>query len=146
MPTTGRLTAAIALAALGFYIAYLAVPEFEEGRVPGYWYPLCIGLGAICGWIVIGSRSNRGYSAAVGNGLTGMAALVFWIVFIVSFMDMIQKSLRRSYDGPVEAVIGVFQLSLELAMDLYTNDIGIALVVGGIAAGLFSEFWAKRFP
>ena len=146
MPTAGRLTAAIALALLGGYLAWLSAPEFDEGAMPSYWYPLCILTGVWAGWVVMGKRAGRGYSAAVGNGITGVVAMVFWILFIHSFVLMIRKSLRRIYDGPIEAVIDVFQLSLELAQELFITDIGVALVAGAVGAAFFSEFYARRFP
>ncbi|MEY1555940.1 TrgA family protein [Yoonia sp. R2331] len=146
MPTAGRLTAALALALLGGYLAYLTSPLFEEGSLPGFWWPLCILAGVWAGWVVMGKRAGRGYSAAVGNGFTGVAAQVFWILFLTAGADMLQKSMRRSYDGPIEAVIDVFQLMWEYAQDLGTQEVGVALVVGAICAAFFSEFYAKRFP
>ncbi len=146
MPTAGRLTAAFALAILGAYLAYLTAPLFDEGGLPGFWWPLCILAGVWAGWVVMGKRAGRGYSAAVGNGFTGVAAQAFWILFLTASADMLQKSMRRSYDGPIEAVIDVFQLMWEYIQDLGTQDVGVALVVGAIAAAFFSEFYAKRFP
>ncbi len=146
MPTAGRLTAALALAILGAYIAYLTVPLFDEGGVPSFWWPLCIAAGAWSGWVVMGKRAGRGYSAAVGNGFTGVAALVFWVLFLTAGAAMLEKSMRRSYDGPMEAVIDVFQLMWEFVQQFATQDVGVALVVGAIASAFFSEFYAKRFP
>ncbi len=146
MPTAGRLTAALALAVLGAYLAYLTSPLFKEGSLPSYWWPLCILCGVWAGWVVMGKRAGRGYSAAVGNGFTGMAAMVFWILFLLSGVDMLRKSMRRSYDGPVEAVIDVFQITVENAQTFATQPVIVALIVGAIGAAFFSEFYAKRFP
>lgn len=146
MPTAGRLTSALALAILGGYIAYLTVPLFDEGSVPSFWFPLSIGAGIWAGWVVMGKRAGRGYSAAVGNGFTGVAAMVFWILFLLCGFEMLRKSMRRSYDGPIEAVIDVFALMSDYALQFFTADVIVALVVGAIAAAFFSEFYAKRFP
>ena len=146
MPTAGRLTAALALAVLGAYLAYISLPRFDEGAVPGFWWPLCILTGVWAGWVVMGKRAGRGYSAAVGNGFTGMAAMVFWILFLMASAEMLRKSMRRSYDGPVEAVIDVFQLTLANAQQFASAEVGTALVVGAIGAAFFSEFYAQRFP
>lgn len=146
MPTAGRLAAAIALGALGGYLAFLLFPLFDEGTAPTFLYPLSIGAGIWAGWVVIGKRAGRGYNAAIGNGITGMLAMVFWIMFVMSFADMIKKSMRRSYDGPVEAVVNVFEIMIDYAGTLYTNEVAMVLAGGAIAAGLFSEFFAKRYP
>ena len=146
MPTAGRLTAAFALAILGAIFAYQTLPLFKEGAQPGYWYPLCILCGVWAGWVVMGKRMGRGYSAAIGNGLTGVFAQVFWIFFILAGLDMLQKSMRRSYDGPIEAVIDVFQIGLDYAQDLFSVQLVGTLILGAILAAFFSEFYAKRFP
>ena len=146
MPTAGRLAAAIALAVLGGIIAYRLEPAFPEGGIPGYWLPLCLGAGIWAGWVVIGKRTGRGYSSAVGNGITGTLAMGFWILFIMSFTDMIQKSLRRLYDGPMEALVNVFEIMTEYATILYSNDLAMVLAVGAVIVGVFSEFVAKRLP
>lgn len=146
MPTAGRLTAALALAILAGYVAWLTIPLFKEGDVPGYWYALCLGAGVVCGWIVVGGRAGRGYSASVGNGITGVLAWVFWVLFLHSGNEMIGKSMRRLYDGPIEGVIDVFALMADYAQTLVSVDVAVALVVGAICVGFFSEFYAKRFP
>jgi len=146
MPTAGRLVAAITLAILGGYTAFLIFPNFDEGSVPSYLYPLCVGAGIWAGWVVIGKRAGNGYSSGIGNGITGTLAMVFWILFLMSFADMISKSMRRSYDGPVEAVVNVFEIMLEYAQELYTYELVLVLAGGAIVVGLITEFFAKRYP
>lgn len=146
MPTAARLAAAIAFAALGAYIAYVTAPMFEDGSMPSFWWPLCIGAGVWAGWFMVGKWAGRGTSAAIGNGLTGVMAQVFWIMFIYCFMIMIQKSLRRSYDGPVEAVVNVFEIIIEEAQFFYSLEFVGTLLAMGIAGGLFTEYFGKRYP
>lgn len=145
MPTAGRLTAGIVMALVGGYVAYIAGPLFSEGKQPSFWFPLCIATGLWAGWVVVGKRAGRGYRAAIGNGLTGGAALAFWVVFIVSFEEMIRKSMRRAYDGPMEAITDVFEIALEVVRQIGTLDVLVALAVGAILAGLIAEFYSKRF-
>jgi len=146
MPTAGRLAAAVAFAAIGAYIAMLFGPLFQEGKEPSWWWPLCIGAGVWSGWVVVGKRAGRGYSSGIGNGLTGIAAHAFWIVFALSFADMIRRALRRSFDGPVEAIVGVFEIMGEYGQQFAdVRAIGIVIICGA-AGGLFTEFFAKRFP
>lgn len=146
MPTAGRLAGAIAFGVLGAYLAFITIPLFEEGKQPGYWWFLCIGAGVWSGWVVVGKRAGRGYGSGIGNGLTGVVAQVFWILFIFSSMVMLQKSLRRSYDGPVEAVVNIFELMIEHAMPFATSDVLTAIGVGGVLGGLVAEYYGRRYP
>lgn len=146
MPTGGRLVGAICFAALGAYLALLAIPFFEDGQVPSFWWPLCILAGVWSGWVVVGKRVGQGYSAAIGNGLTGTATLIFWIIFVISFVDMIEKSFRRSYDDPLEAIVNVFELGIEHALRLGQMDVIVAALVGGVIGGIVTEFFGRRLP
>ncbi len=146
MPTAGRLAAALAFFIYGWYISLQATPLFPEGNLPGYAVPLSIVVGILVGWMVVGSRAGRGYIAAIGNGLTGAAAYTLWMVFLISFYDMIRKSLRRLYDGPMDAITDVFDLMLKLGTDFYDINLIINVAVGGIICGLITEYFAKRYP
>ncbi|MEJ6398857.1 TrgA family protein [Yoonia sp. 208BN28-4] len=145
MPTAGRLAGAVAFAVFGWYIATYAAQFFEEGRTPGYWVPLGVVAGIFTGWVVVGKRTGDGYASGLSNGITGTVTILFWMLFLLSFGDMIGKSMRRRYDGPVEAVVDVFALMGEYALRFAQPDLGTIIVVGGIAAGLFAEFFGKRF-
>ena len=59
---------------------------------------------------------------------------------------MINKSMRRSYDGPVEAVVNVFEIMMEVAQELYDPTVIGVIAAGAIIVGIFSEFFAQRFP
>lgn len=146
MPTAGRLTAAIAFAVIGAYVAFLISPLFEQDKEPSWWIPLCVLAGIWSGWVVVGSRAGRGYSSGIGNGITGIAAFIFWVLFLMSFADMIKRSLRKTYEGPVEAVVNVFELMSEYMFAFWSPTLIGIIVLCGVGGGLFSEFFAKRFP
>jgi len=145
MPTAGRLAGAVAFLILGLVLAYLCIPNFEEGQVPGWWLPMCGAIGVWAGWVVVGPRTGNGFSTGLGNGWTGVAAVIFWAIFLYSFFEMIKKSMRNSYDGPMEAVVNVFELMYQNVMQIGTVEIGIAALAGGAVAGLFAEFFGKRY-
>lgn len=146
MPTAGRLIGALSFAVLGAYLAFITAPLFEEGKTPAFWYPLSILAGLWAGWTIVGRRAGNGYSASVGLSLTGAASQAFWVLFIMSGYDMVKKSTRFAYDGPVEAVVNVFELGAEYALRFATSEVLLALIVGGVIAGLFTEFFARRYP
>jgi hypothetical protein len=144
MPTAGRLVGAITFALLGAYLAYLTAPLFKEGRIPSYWWPLTIGAGLWAGWVVVGARVGRGYRAAMGNGITGIAAQIFWILFVLSAVDMIKKSLRKSYDNPLEAVVNVFELGAEHAVVLGTKEVIVFAIAAAIVSAVLAEYFSRR--
>ena len=146
MPTAGRLSAAICFALLGVGFAYLATPFFSEARAPWFWYPLNGVVGIIVGWKVVGSRVGRGMAAGLGNGITGTVALLFWVLFFMSFAEMIRKSMRKAYDDPLEAVVGVFEIMGEYVIQFADVQLGIFLAVGSLVVGFIVEFIGSRLP
>jgi hypothetical protein len=148
MPTAARLVAAIVLAAVGWFASELVKPliETQTGRTQfGGLSLINLVLGALCGWIVIGKRAGRGHSAAIGNGLTGGAVLVFWALFVQAVREMVDRSLARRYDGPVEAIAAIFELAVEYGAFLLDTQMLVTLVGGAILAGLAAEFAAGRW-
>lgn len=146
MPTAGRLAAAIAFFIYGWYHALAATPFFAEGIAPTFLLPLSIIVSILCGWRVVGSRVGGGYVNAVGHGLTGAFAYSIWMIFLISFEEMVSRSLRLLYDGPMEALVGVFDLMLRLSIRMADLNLILSVAIGGIICGLFSEFFAKRYP
>lgn len=146
MQTAGHLAAALTFFIYGWYVGIVAGPLFPESAPPGFLIPLTIGVAVFCGWTIAGSRGGRGYNAATGNGLTTGLAFAFWTIFILAFEDMIVRSMRRSYDGPMEAVVDVFRLMLDFGLRLANFELILTVVVGSILCGYITEYFAKRYP
>ena len=146
MPTAGRLAGAVFFALYGWYIAGISVPFFPEANAPSYLVPLCAGLGLFQGWQVFGRRSGKGYNAAIGHGLTVAAAFSFWVLFTISFVQMMKNAMRHLYGGPMEALIDTFSLMAERAA--YFLDAGFiaTVLIGGVVCALAAEYFAKRYP
>ena len=145
MPTTAKAIAALCLAALGVVSSELVktlLPEIEEW---GRFSQFNAGLGAILGWIVVGRRAGRGTKDAVANGLTGVAALIFWSLFLFAAYEMFQLSLRRRYDGPVEAFAGIFEIWLEYGAVLLNPMMIVVFIIGALTTGYLAEFAARRW-
>lgn len=139
MFTAPRMVAAIFLAIVGFLASELIKPLMPEGTQFGWFSFVNLGLGAIMGWVVIGRRVGRGISAAIGNGVTGAAALIFWGLFTQSCNEMLRLSLRRRYDGPVEALTDLFRIGIEYAVTMATAPVLGTLLIGGIVAAMLAE-------
>ncbi|EET47594.1 tellurite resistance protein [Thalassobium sp. R2A62] len=71
--------------------------------------------------------------------------MVFWCVFLQCFGEMIRLSLRKQYDGPTEAVVGMFELMAKYGQILLDQQVVITLVVGSIVGGFVTEFFGRRY-
>lgn len=145
MPTAARLVAAIVFAALGYLLSELVKPLFPPGTDLGRVSEMNAGVGLFVGWVVAGSRAGDGWRAAVGHGLTGAAAFVFWAMLLHSGIEMIRRSMRGQYDGPVAAVVGIFELMIGYGQVVATAGVIGALILGGVAAGIAAEYAARRW-
>ncbi len=145
MPTAARLIAAIVFAALGYLLSEMVKPLFPPGSDLGRLSELNAGVGLLVGWVVAGSRAGDGWRAAVGHGLTGAAAFVFWAMLLHASIEMIRRSMRSQYDGPISAVVGIFELIIGYGQVIATAGVIGVLVLGGVAAGLVAEYAARRW-
>ena len=145
MPTAARLTASVCLAVLAYVLSELVKPLMPESTAFGMFVPLNIVLGLVVGWVVMGPRVGRGRTWAINNGLTGAVALMFWGIFIQACNEMVRLAMRGRYDGPLEAIVAVFTIAAEYAVIAATLPIAGVMVVGGILAGLLTEFAGRRW-
>ena len=108
--------------------------------------PMNAVIGAGCGWFVMGPRGGEGLRTAFGVGLTTVAAMLFWGLLLHSGTKMIQLSMNRHYDGPVAALVGMFDLAIGYGKLIATPQIITTLVLGGLFGGWFTEWVARRWP
>ncbi|WP_170769547.1 TrgA family protein [Ruegeria lacuscaerulensis] len=145
MPTASRLVAATCLLVVAFLVSSMVIENGEEGKDYGWFTYVNMLLGVICGWKVMGKRAGRGWTAGVNNGLTGMAALVFWGLFVQGCNEMIRLAMRHRYDGPFEALLAIFQISVEFGQQLLAPEILWTLAIGALVAGLATEEASRRW-
>ncbi|WP_298848617.1 TrgA family protein [uncultured Ruegeria sp.] len=143
MPTASRLVAAVCLVVLAFIVSSMVIENGEEGKDYGYFTLVNMALGAICGWKIMGKRAGRGWTAGINNGLTGVASLIFWALFVQGCYEMFRLAMRNRYGGPFEAVMAIFQIGIEYGKQLIYPEILITFAIGSIVAGLATE-QAKR--
>ena len=145
MPTASKLVAAVAYALLGFLAALTFVKYLPDGTPLGYFREITAAIGFIVGWLVMGKLTRKGYREAINSGLVTALLLVFWALLAFSLYFMLRKSMRMMYDGPMEAVLGVFQLMFDYGKMLLVPDMLGVILVGGIVAGLVCEWAGKRW-
>ncbi|EAR51340.1 tellurite resistance protein [Oceanicola granulosus HTCC2516] len=144
MPTFARLVAAILFGCLAWFVSETMIePMFPEDFVTGWFAEVNAAVGVLCGWIIMGKRAGDGVVAATGIGFTTALMMVFWALFVHSFNDMLGRSLRKEYDGPVEALVAVFELGVEHLAFMSTLEVWAAILVGGIAAGVVTEYASR---
>lgn len=145
MPDAARLVAALCLALIAFLVSGQVKPLMPEGTDFGYFTYINIGLGVLCGWIVMGKRAGRGIVPAINNGLTGVAALLFWGLFVQGTYEMVDLAMRNRYGGPFEALTAIFEIGAEYGWMIMVPNIIATVLVGGVLSGLATESAWRRW-
>jgi hypothetical protein len=145
MPTTAKLVAAAFFAVIGWLAANAHIPALGENAAIGYFREISALIGLVVGWSVMGSLVGQGYADAVGSGLRTSVTLAFFALLIFSTVLMFRETTRMTYDGPMEAVLGVFELMLEHGRKMLTPGVLGVLVVGGALGGVLTEWAARRW-
>lgn len=144
MPTAGKLISAFGLAGVGWQATQIvkAIWPVEQGF--GFFSEFTALMGLLVGWSVMGKRIGRGYIPSMGAGLTGLFAYVFWVFLLLSFYEMMGRSLDLRYKGPVEAITGMFGIAMEYAENAYYWPLIGLVVAGAMVVGLVAEFVTRR--
>ncbi|AVO38193.1 TrgA family protein [Pukyongiella litopenaei] len=143
MPDAARLVAALCLGVVAFVASGLVAPLMPDSTDFSWFREVNVALGMICGWVIMGKRAGRGLLPGVGNGLTGVAALVFWALFVQGCYDMLRLAMRHRYGGPFDALTDIFRIAADHAMAVMAPGVILFLGAGGVAAGLATEY-ARR--
>jgi hypothetical protein len=143
MPTAAKLISALFYALLGWVLADIYVPAMDGGPNVGRLREICALVGAICGWRVMGNLVGESMWLALGSGLRTSVTLAFFCFLGFSTYEMVLQSTKMVYDGPMEAVLGIFEIMVEyLAVAMIPGFVG-TLIVGGMIGGLIGE-WTHR--
>lgn len=145
MPNAARLVAAVSLALIAFILSGQIMPLMPEGTGFGYFTWINVALGLLVGWIVMGKRAGRGTTPGINNGLTGVVALIFWGLFFQGCYEMFRQATRNRFDSPFEAVLAIFEIAAEYGMMLLVPQIIATVLIGGVLAGLVTEFAWRRW-
>ncbi|MEX0349631.1 MAG: TrgA family protein [Paracoccaceae bacterium] len=145
MPDAARLVAATCMALIAFIVSGQIIPLMPEGLDFGYFTYVNIGLGILVGWVVMGKRAGKGITNAINNGVTGIVVLLFWGLFVQGCYEMFRQAMRNRYDGPFEAIGAIFRIAIDYGYTIAVPNIIWTLVIGGILAGLATEFAWRRW-
>lgn len=145
MPTAAKLISTLALALMACAVVLLLKGHLPVGQKPGPLMAVALVLAALTGWRMLGRDVGRGWMAAASAGLKATLVLCVATLFVMSFCKMIGRSLQRLYDGPLDALLGVFDLMQHFAPLLTYNDVAATLLLGGMLAGLAAEAAGRRW-
>lgn len=145
MPTIGKLTSLLVFALLTLAVSETVRVGLPEGRPSKYFTAVNVGVAVYLGWNMARTRFNDLYSVSLGSGITIAFCIPVVSMFLFAFAEMIRLSQRGLYDGPVEAVVNVFEICVTWLPIALTPVVIGAVVVGGSVAGLFVEWVNRRF-
>ena len=145
MPTAAKMVAAIILALTGFLAAQAVVPYLPEGQRIPWLYWVSIGVPIVCAWRTIGRLVGKSYWSAFNTGLYGLFVSGFFVLLCFAAGEMIKRSIRLRYDGPMDAIVAMFGIAIEYAALLLNPPVLITLLVGGAVAGLAAEWTNRRW-
>lgn len=145
MPTAAKLAAAVFFGALAWYVSQLIEPLFPEGTDMGRFAEYNALVGMVIGWCIAGARARTTWPNAVAYGLTAALSMTLMALFLHSATIMISQSFRKVYEGPMEAMIDVVRIMVDNFQKVSTLEIMGTLLVGGIVAGLATEWVARNY-
>ena len=144
MPTAPKLVSFVLFALLGYFAAVTFGHQMPEGASLGYLPEYSAGIGAVVGWFVMGRSTGRGTSSAIGSGIKTSLLTVFWVLLVFSIYLMIKKSTHMMYDGPMEAVLAIFDIMVKYGTFALTPEVLGTLAVGGMLGGVLAEWVSRR--
>ncbi|WP_294220270.1 TrgA family protein [uncultured Shimia sp.] len=143
MISSNKLVAASCLAITGGLVAEFVKPQMPEGSNPGQMTMICVVIGLVVGWRVMGRRAGR--SGAVELGLVGVVSLVFWGLLMFGLIEMLRLAMRRRLDEPVEALERAITVAMEYGLYLLHPTVLVTLAVSAVVSGYFTNFAARHW-
>ncbi|MDA5094682.1 TrgA family protein [Aliiroseovarius sp. KMU-50] len=146
MPTAAKLVAGVFFAALAYLLADMIKPYLPDGRSYAAFSPAFAALGLLVGWRFTGQRLGRGLGTVVGIGLSSGFLLCLWGLILFSGYEMVRMSMRKAYDGPVEAMKGMIGIAVDYVLLIAPQpDVMVALVLGSLFGGWLTRITSSRW-
>lgn len=149
MPTAARIVAAVCIAFIAWVVSGLVKQAMPDEPTFGYFVPICVVVGAICGWTILGRRADRGklgYANAVGVGLSAMAMTVFWVLLFVSSWESFTIAVQRTFHDPMKVIYNLYPIALDHLRTMSDVDIIVWLVAGGAITGILAHLAGQKWP
>ncbi|WP_284165609.1 TrgA family protein [Frigidibacter sp. SD6-1] len=143
MPTASKLFAAFGMALVAFLSAEIFKPHMPAGTQFGAFSPLSAIIGIVCGWRILGPATGEGWWPSANAGLRASLGALALALVLFSTEEMLVQAVRKYYDTPTEAIMGLIGIAAEIVQRMVAADFLLALLGGGMLAGVLSE-WAGR--
>lgn len=145
MPTAARGVSALLMAGLAWIASEMIRPLMPEATAFGIFNYVNVALALVCGWRIVGRRLGFGWRTGISAGLSGVAALVFWAVFVQSLYKMLGMALDRRLKGVMDALTTIFEIAADYGLILLNGPLIGVLVAGGVLIGLIGEWVSRRW-
>jgi hypothetical protein len=145
MPTGAKLVAAISFAVVGWILANYYAVNMPDASAAGPIREAAALIGAVVGWMVMGPAAGKGYVEAAGSGIKTAVVLTVVALFGLALSEMLSNSVKMRYDGPMEAIMDVFQTMALRSQALLSLGVFGTLFLGGILGGLLTENAGRRW-
>ena len=70
---------------------------------------------------------------------------MFWCLLVWSGYEMLKRSMKLYYDGPVEALQEMAELYLDYARLAAVQEVLIPALIGAVFMAWVTEFFARRW-
>ncbi|WP_176441000.1 TrgA family protein [Oceanicola sp. 22II-s10i] len=143
-----RLVSAIMVAFLGWIVSGMVkvqVLEVYDTYNFGKFVGLTLLIGWMCGWFIIGGRANGrlGFGTAPAVGVSAVAMMVFWVLLLVSFNEMLRQAMERRFRGAMEAINEIPIIAIDYGQYLMTKEILLTLLIGAMVIGWLADLSAR---
>lgn len=149
MPTAARIVSAVCIAFIAWVVSGLIKQLMPDEPDFGIFVPLSVGIGAICGWTILGRRADRGrlgYANAIGVGLSAMAMTVFWVLLFVSAWESFSVAISRTFHDPMKVIYNLYPIALEHIQTMNDTDVLVWLGFGGAITGILAHMAGSKWP
>lgn len=146
MPTAGKLAGALIFAGLAWLITELYAGSIPPDQSFGDYRLFASIVGLICGWTIMGPQTRREPVILMNTGLQTVLMTVVFCILSLSTYQMVISALRMLYDGPVDAVVGIFAFAVEYGKILAAPKVLGAIIAGGFAGGWLAGMIGRRLP
>ena len=145
VPSAHKIVSAVMMAGFAFLASEMFKPLMPEETVFGKFSLVNTVIGLLCGWRILGNRTGNGYSDAISGGLTSTGMLILWALFIQSLNEMLKLAMRNRFDGLMEGLAAVFEISIEFISYMGDGPFLMFLILGSILIGVIAERVHRRY-
>lgn len=145
MPTAAKLASALTMAFVGFITGTRMLVYLQDMSKISYLVIASAVIGAVVGWKIMGPELGRSYKLGLSIGIKAAVICAIGILGFIGFIQAARLMGRGRYGGPMEALTDMISIGIDVGMKVAHLDVALAMVGGGILAGLAGVAVRKRW-